>query len=114
MIKRYEQCDRMSQIIVHNNIFETAGQVGLDPNSNIKVQTKDALNEIDRLLKLINVNKSNITRIQIWLSNINDFDDMNEIYDDWIKDYSKPVRACVESKIAQGYLVEIQAFGILS
>lgn len=42
-----------------------------------------------------------------------DFDAMNEIYDAWIKNYPKPVRVCVGSALAEGYLVEIQAFGKL-
>ncbi|EOZ7212796.1 Rid family hydrolase, partial [Campylobacter jejuni] len=49
----------------------------------------------------------------IWLANMQDFDAMNETYDAWIKNYPKPVRACVGSALAEGYLVEIQAFGKL-
>ena len=39
---------------------------------------------------------------------------MNEVYELWLKDSFKPVRACVGATLVKGYLVEIQAFGLLN
>jgi len=42
------------------------------------------------------------------------FDEMNVVYERWLSGYPKPVRACVESRLAgPEYLVEIQAFGFI-
>ena len=102
----------MSQIVVSGDFFETAGQVSLADG--IKAQTKEALAQIDELLRLINADKSQLTRIQIWLSDMKaDFAAMNEIYDEWIKDVPKPVRVCVGAGFLDGYKIEIQAFGYL-
>ncbi|EAL9347589.1 RidA family protein [Campylobacter jejuni] len=113
MIKRFDECDRMSQIIVFDKYFKTAGQVAFESSGDIKKQTKEALAELDALFEKIGANKGDLIQIQIWLANMQDFDAMNEIYDAWIKNYPKPVRACVGSALAEGYLVEIQAFGKL-
>ncbi|MGH2327116.1 RidA family protein [Campylobacter taeniopygiae] len=114
MIKRYDECQRMSQIVVYDGYFKTAGQVAFNPKGDIKKQTQEALQEIELLIKKIGANKNSLIQIQIWLANIDDFEAMNEIYDEWIKDYAKPVRACVQSILAEGYLIEIQAFGKIS
>ncbi|ECT4085470.1 TPA: RidA family protein [Campylobacter jejuni] len=105
MIKRFDECDRMSQIIVFDKYFKTAGQVAFEPSGDIKKQTKEALAELDALFEKIG--EGDLIQIQIWLAK------MNEIYDAWIKNYPKSVRACVGSALAEGYLVEIQAFGKL-
>lgn len=36
MIKRFDECDRMSQIIVFDKYFKTAGQVAFEPSGDIK------------------------------------------------------------------------------
>lgn len=46
MIKRFDECDRMSQIIVFDKYFKTAGQVAFEPSGDIKKQTKEALAEL--------------------------------------------------------------------
>ncbi|EAH9466220.1 RidA family protein [Campylobacter jejuni] len=84
-----------------------------EPSGDIKKQTKEALAELDALFEKIGASKGDLIQIQIWLANMQDFDATNEIYDAWIKNYPKPVRACVGSALAEGYLVEIQAFGKL-
>lgn len=95
------------------NILRLQDKWLLNLAGDIKKQTKEALAELDALFEKIGANKGDLIQIQIWLANMQDFDAMNEIYDAWIKNYPKPVRACVGSALAEGYLVEIQAFGKL-
>ena len=114
MIKRYQEDNRMAQLVVSGNFFESAGQVSLNHQLNIKEQTKEILANIDKLLSTANASKKDITRVQIWLNDINDFDEMNAVYDEWLKDSPKPVRACVGSTLAKGCKLEIQVFGYLS
>lgn len=113
MIKRYEEDNRMAQLVVSGNFFESAGQVSLNHNLSTAEQTKEILGKIDKLLASINADKSAITRVQIWLNDVNDFDAMNAVYDEWLKDSPKPVRACVGSTLIMGCKLEIQVFGYL-
>ena len=51
MIKRFDECDRMSQIIVFDKYFKTAGQVAFEPSGDIKKQTTEVLAELDALFE---------------------------------------------------------------
>ena len=113
VIKRYKEDNRMAQLVVSGNFFESAGQVSLNSKLDIKEQTREVLDKIDQLLALINTDKSSLTRVQIWLNDLKDFDAMNEVYDEWLKDAPKPVRACVGSTLVRGCKLEIQVFGYL-
>ena len=113
MITRKYENNLMSQVIRFGSFVETAGQVSDDLSANIQEQTKNILEKIEILLSEVGANKNNLTRIQIWMSDISQFDAMNSIYEKWLENNNKPVRACVESKLASTYLIEIQAFAYL-
>lgn len=114
MIQRYEQNHRLSQLVVYGKFFENSGQVSENHHLSTAEQTKEILNKIDSMLSTINASISHITRVQIWLNDMNDFDEMNEVYERWLENSPKPARACVGSKLAKGYKIEIQIFGYLS
>lgn len=114
MIQRYEQNHRLSQLVVYGKFFESSGQVSENHHLSTAEQTKEILNKIDSMLSTINASISHITRVQIWLNDMNDFDEMNEVYERWLENSPKPARACVGSKLAKGYKIEIQIFGYLS
>ena len=109
-IQRLETSNpRMSQLVIHNNVVYTSGQINADSPTAIK-QTRAILTEIDRLLALAGTDKSKVLKAMIWLSDIErDFDAMNEVWEEWIDKENKPVRACTEGKLAADkFLVEIQ------
>ena len=108
-IKRIKSGDRMSQAIVHNNILSTAGQVAQNAKGHsVADQTKDILNEIDALLKEGGTDKSQLMTATIWLADMDDFAEMNTIWDLWVSPGNAPTRACVESRLASpDFTVEI-------
>lgn len=113
MIKRYDENKRLSQLVTSRGRFESAGQVSENHHLSTAEQTKEVLAKVDSLLGLINATKSNITRVQIWLNDMNDFDEMNAVYEQWLEKSPKPARACVGSTLANGYKIEIQVFGCM-
>ncbi|MEC5406488.1 RidA family protein [Paraburkholderia sp. MPAMCS5] len=114
MITRFDSNDRMSQAVRYGDSFETAGQVARDTSRGIVEQTHDVLDAIDGLLKKLGATKDELTRVQVWLSDMSHFDEMNVVYEKWLSGHAKPVRACVESRLADpAYLIEMQAFGFL-
>ncbi len=116
MIQRMETNERMSQIVIHNNTVYLAGQVAFNaPGENVTEQTKDTLARIDDLLAKAGTNKSNILSATIWLSDINDFSEMNAVWDAWVSSGDQPARACVESKLAAPqFNVEIAVIAALN
>jgi enamine deaminase RidA (YjgF/YER057c/UK114 family) len=91
----------MSQIVVHGNTVYLAGQVALDaPGASVADQTRDILQRIDQYLEEAGSNKSLALAATIWLSDMDTFNEMNEVWDAWIDPDNPPARACVESRLA--------------
>ena len=108
-IKRIKVGDRMSQAVIFNGTVTTAGQVALgSPGEPVKEQTENILATIDMLLAEAGTDKSKAISATIWLSNMDDFAAMNEVWDAWVSPGNTPTRACVESKLAAPqFIVEI-------
>lgn len=106
-IKRIETGPRMSQAVVHGGVVYLAGQVGT-AGASITKQTQDILANIDRLLAEVGSDKTNILQSTIWLSSMDDFAEMNAVWDAWVPQGHTPARAAGESKLATPeYNVEI-------
>ena len=105
----------MSQVVVHGNTFYTAGQVAHSaPGASAAEQTRVILAQIDSLLSEAGTDKSRLISANIWLSNIGDFNEMNEVWDAWVIPGQTPCRACVESKLAAPqFTVEISVIAAL-
>lgn len=100
-IKRIQVGERMSQAVINGNVVYTAGQVALEaPGASVREQTKDILQRIDQLLSEAGTDKTKLLSATIWLANIDDFAEMNVIWDAWVSPGNTPARACVESKLA--------------
>ncbi|MFN8830752.1 MAG: RidA family protein [Labrys sp. (in: a-proteobacteria)] len=109
MIKRIKPGVRYSSAVVHNGIVYLSGVVAKDDKGDVKAQTADVLAQIDATLAEAGSSKSKLLTANIWLTNIQDWSAMNEVWDAWIDPDNKPTRATVESKLAgENYRVEIQ------
>ena len=97
-IERLHTNSRMSQIVIHNDTVYLAGQVASKaPGVSVKEQTKAILDQIDSLLGEAGTNKSKVLSATIWLCSMDDFADMNEVWDAWSTGGNAPCRAAVES-----------------
>lgn len=104
-ITRIDSGPRMSQAVIHNDIVYLAGQVGA-PEEPVRTQTKAVLDQIDGLLAQAGSSRDNILSATIWLADMNDFAEMNAVWDVWVSE--PPARATGEAKLATpDYQVEI-------
>jgi enamine deaminase RidA (YjgF/YER057c/UK114 family) len=100
-IKRIGVGARMSQAVVHNGTVYTAGQVAQGaPGASMADQTADVLASIDKLLTEAGTDKTKLISAMIWITDMNDFAEMNGVWDAWVSPGNTPGRACVESKLA--------------
>ena len=100
-IKRIGVGARMSQAVVHNGTVYTAGQVAQGaPGASMADQTADVLTSIDKLLAEAGTDKTKLISAMIWITDMNDFAEMNGAWDAWVSPGNTPGRACVESKLA--------------
>ncbi|MXN63907.1 RidA family protein [Stappia sp. GBMRC 2046] len=106
-IVRIKPGPRMSQAVVHGGLVWLAGQVG-EPGESVEAQTKTILANIEALLAEAGSDKSRILQTTIWLSSMDDFAEMNAVWDAWVDPANPPARATGESKLATpDYKVEI-------
>ena len=114
-IKRFHVGARMSEMAVYNRTVYLAGQVTSDDNLDIAGQTNDVLNQIDTLLAEAGTNKSNILMCQIYLSNLENFSAMNQVWETWVSAGHTPPRATVQAALAKPeWLIEIVITAALS
>ncbi|MDX6748583.1 RidA family protein [Geminicoccaceae bacterium 1502E] len=87
---------RASQISVHNGTvyFAATPDRPFKPNVSAAEQTAQVLKRVDERLALAGSDKSRILIVQVWISDMNDFAEMNAVWDAWVDQDSPTVRAC--------------------
>lgn len=104
-----------SQAIKYENLLFISGQIAIDPKTNmfiggdIRQQTVRVLENIKAILEETGLNLNHVIKTTIYLKNIEDFTQVNEIYSLYFKEH-KPARATVEvSRLPKDALIEIEA-----
>lgn len=100
-IVRMKTGARMSQVVMHGGTVYLAGQVADDATQSAAGQTAQILARIDSLLAGAGTDKTKILSATIWLADMDDFEEMNSIWDDWVPQGDAPARACVEARLAR-------------
>jgi enamine deaminase RidA (YjgF/YER057c/UK114 family) len=107
-VTRHDPSSLLSLAVEHGDTVYLAGVVAKNLKNDIKGQTKEILDEIDRLLAKCGTNKSKVLSATIWVTDIRNRAPMNEVYTAWADPKNLPARACIEAKLADpSALVEI-------
>lgn len=107
-IIRKETKQRMSRVVIHNDIIYLCGQVAKDSTKGIKEQTQTMLEKVDELLEQSGSDREHLLSATIYIKSMDDFSKMNEVWDNWVPEGHAPARACVEASMArEELLVEI-------
>jgi enamine deaminase RidA (YjgF/YER057c/UK114 family) len=104
-ITRLETKPRMSRIVKHNGVIYLCGQVCKDANQGIKEQTSSMLEKVDELLEQAGSDKKHMLSATIYIRDMKDFSQMNEVWDSWVPEGYAPARACVEAAMAREVLL---------
>lgn len=100
-IQRIAIGPRMSKAVVHGDTVYLAGQVAdKAAGKSVAEQTADILGIIDGLLAEAGSDKSKLLMVNIWLSDMSTFAEMNGVWDTWVIAGQTPGRATVEAKLA--------------
>ena len=91
-----------------------SGQLGIDDNFNlaegISNQTRLCIMNMQTVLEIANMDLTHVIKTTVWLTNIDDFADFNQIYSELFSKNAPPARSTVCSSLAiPGALVEIEA-----
>lgn len=100
-IQRIAVGPRMSKAVVHGDTVYLAGQVAdKAAGKSVAEQTAEILGIIDGLLAQAGTDKTKLLMVNIWLSDMSTFAEMNGVWDGWVVAGQTPGRATVEAKLA--------------
>lgn len=108
-VHRIGMATRYSEAAIFNGVAYLAGQVPEETlDQGIGAQTREVLDQIDRILAQVHSDKSRILMCQIFIADLNDFSGMNQVWDEWVSPGNAPPRATVEARLANpAYRLEI-------
>jgi enamine deaminase RidA (YjgF/YER057c/UK114 family) len=101
MVQRFDVGPRLSEMAVHNGVCYLAGQVAADGSADITGQTQQVLAAIDAMLARAGTSKSNLLRVEIFITDLADFPAMNAVWESWLPEGCAPPRATVKAQLAR-------------
>lgn len=107
-----------SQAVRTGNFLFCSGQIPLDPKSgqivsgDIAAQTRRVLDNIAAILKAEDLTFDDVVKTTIFLTNLGDFQSVNEIYGSYFK-HDAPARSTVQvAALPKGVNVEIEVIAV--
>ncbi len=91
-----------NQAILAANTLYASGQIAIDPVTNalidgdIKDETRQVMENLAAVLDAAGMNFSNVVKCSIFISDMNDFGAINEVYGRYFDDETAPARETVQ------------------
>ena len=108
-----------SQAVRAGNLVFCSGQIPLDPQTgefvsdDIAGQTRQVLKNLSAVLEAAGTSLNNVVKTTVFLSDMNDFVKMNEIYAEFFGE-NKPARATVQAaRLPRDAKVEIECIAVI-
>ena len=104
-----------SQAIRNNELIFLSGQIPINPKSNkidsenISDQTQQVFKNIKEILNATNTSFNNVVKTTIFLTDLDNFKIVNEIYSSYFNNDTPPARSTIEvSALPMNSLIEIE------
>ncbi|MFW6389695.1 MAG: RidA family protein [Halanaerobiales bacterium] len=107
-----------SQGIKAGNMIFTSGQIPFDSkgklvSDDVQEQTRQSLNNVKYILKEAGSSMDNVIKCTVFISNMDDFTKINEVYQEYFKE-PYPARSCVEvARLPKDVKIEIEAIAVV-
>lgn len=109
-----------NQAVIAGNYMYISGQIALNPKNGelitgeIKKETTQVMENLKAILSEASLTFENVVKTTIFLSDMNDFSSVNEIYGSYLNNSTAPARETVQvSKLPVGVNVEISMIAML-
>ena len=103
-----------SQAVIWEKLIFVSGQLPVDPGTGvfpaggIKEQTRQSLENVRQILTAAGSGMDKVLSVTVYLQNMGDFAEMNEVYGEYFKREALPARAAVQAAaLPRGAMVEI-------
>ena len=103
-----------AQVVENNGLVITSGQLPIDPATGtfpegIQAQTRQSLTNVKAILTEAGTDMDHVLKTTVFLSDMNNFAAMNEVYATFFTEGSYPSRSAVEvARLPKDALVEIE------
>ncbi len=108
-----------NQAVIAGNLIFTAGQIAMIPETgdleegDIKVQTSRVIKNLEAVLKAAGSDLSQVIKTTVFLKNMDNFTQMNEIYGQFFQK-NFPARSAVEvARLPRDVLIEIECVALI-
>jgi 2-iminobutanoate/2-iminopropanoate deaminase len=103
-----------SQAIRHNDLLFVAGQIASDdpawcgPQGDIARETATVMQRLGLILAAAGAGYGDILRVGIFMTQLDDFDRMNQVYLQYFSEHQLPARTCVGvARLLNQHVIEI-------
>ena len=105
-IERLGTTRRYSDVVIHHDTVYLV-EIPQTLTADITTQTREVLASIEKLLLQAGSDKTRLLQVTLYLPDMNDYEAMNAVWDDWVPEGTAPVRACVSARLAHpGFRLE--------
>ena len=108
-----------NQAVLSGNILYTSGQIAANPKtgeivlSSILEETKQVMENLKEVLAAAEMTFENVVKTSIFISDMNNFEEINTVYAKYFNDETAPARETVEvANLPKFVNVEISAIAI--
>ncbi|MGC1204075.1 MAG: RidA family protein [Flavobacteriaceae bacterium] len=108
-----------NQAVLSGNTLYTSGQIAFNPETgalvldDIKTETTQVMNNLKAVLKAADMSFNNVVKTSIFISNMDDFTLINEVYGSYFDDATAPARETVQvARLPKDVNVEISMIAI--
>ena len=91
-----------NQAVLSGNTLYTSGQIALDPKTgelildSIAIETKQVMENLKEVLAATNMTFENVVKTSIFISDMNNFSEINAVYGNYFNEETAPARETVE------------------
>ena len=91
-----------NQAVLVNNTLYASGQIALNPKTmelvtdNIQNETQQVMQNIEQVLKAASMDFGHVVKASIFISDMNDFAAINEVYGNYFDEATAPARETVQ------------------
>jgi 2-iminobutanoate/2-iminopropanoate deaminase len=108
-------------IVASGKMLFVAGQIPLEPQTgeivgigDITKQTEQVMANIEAILESAGANWGGVVKTSVFLTDLQNFAAMNQVYARYFEEATAPARACVEvSRLPKDVLVEIECIATI-
>ena len=108
-----------SQAVLINNTLYTSGQIAINPKTgiinmdSISTETEQVMQNLKAILAAADMNFDHVVKSSIFISNMNDFMDVNNVYGSFFNEETAPARETVQvAKLPKNVNIEISMIAV--